>query len=127
VRSFAIAALLACSASGCVTPATDFPLRLTAIGAEPFWNLTIDGGRLGFREPDQASARTGSARRSLGDGGLQLAGTLAGETLRATIVAGRCSDGMSDRVYPYTASVRIGERLLSGCAWPTDNPPGDHP
>ena len=33
-----------------------------------------------------------------------------------TLIATECSDGMSDRIYPLTARVVIGEETLQGCA-----------
>ena len=33
-----------------------------------------------------------------------------------TLIATECSDGMSDRVYPLTARVEIGDDTLTGCA-----------
>jgi uncharacterized membrane protein len=28
-----------------------------------------------------------------------------------------CSDGMSDRIYPFTVTLKIGDDLRSGCGW----------
>jgi len=124
--SFAVA-LVALSLGGCATTGADFPARLTALGTEPFWSLAIDGERLVFTEPDPAAARTGAARRGDRAGVLELTGKLGAEPLRATIVAGPCNDGMSDRTYQFKSSVEIGQRRLSGCAYPTDEPPRDRP
>jgi uncharacterized membrane protein len=33
-----------------------------------------------------------------------------------TVHPERCSDGMSDRIYPFTARLRIGDHELRGCA-----------
>ena len=32
------------------------------------------------------------------------------------LIATECSDGMSDRTYPLTAKVEIGDETLTGCA-----------
>jgi uncharacterized membrane protein len=42
--------------------------------------------------------------------------TAAGTALSVTLVATECSDGMSDRTYPLTAMVKVGETSLNGCA-----------
>ena len=42
--------------------------------------------------------------------------TADGQTLVLTLIATECSDGMSDRVYPLTAKVELGEREMIGCA-----------
>ena len=36
--------------------------------------------------------------------------------LNVMLIATECSDGMSDRVYPLTARVEIGDDTLTGCA-----------
>ncbi|HUH10011.1 MAG TPA: hypothetical protein VLZ73_05630, partial [Brevundimonas sp.] len=42
--------------------------------------------------------------------------TEAKTPLVVTLMATDCSDGMSDRTYPLTAIVKLGDRLLTGCA-----------
>jgi uncharacterized membrane protein len=37
-------------------------------------------------------------------------------SIRVSIDPGDCSDGMSDRVYPYAVEVVLGEEVLKGCA-----------
>lgn len=118
MRKTAFAALAMVLAAGCVSTAAQFPARMSAIGTEPFWNLTIDGERVGFSEPDRPEPRIGKAVRAASSGmALSLAGTLDGEPIGIEIAAGPCSDGMSDRSYPYQVSVKLGVRLLSGCAF----------
>ncbi len=41
--------------------------------------------------------------------------TDSGQTLVLTLIATECSDGMSDRLYPLTARVELGEETLNGC------------
>ena len=42
--------------------------------------------------------------------------TADGQPISVTLIATECSDGMSDRTYPLTALVEVGERTLTGCA-----------
>ena len=42
--------------------------------------------------------------------------TEARTPLILTLMATDCSDGMSDRTYPLTAKVEIGDETLTGCA-----------
>jgi uncharacterized membrane protein len=88
-----------------------------AIGNEPFWALLIDSKGLHFTTPDDMKGihfppLTPTAR---GD-------TLnwAGETERAAVIVriwpGNCSDGMSDRIWPYAAWVHIDGMTYRGCA-----------
>ena len=43
-----------------------------------------------------------------------------------TVTPGACSDGMSDRTYPYTVTLKIGDDTREGCAW-TDAQPFEGP
>jgi uncharacterized membrane protein len=38
------------------------------------------------------------------------------------VTRGACSDGMSDREYPFTVTLQVGEEKRMGCAW-TDKMP----
>jgi uncharacterized membrane protein len=40
------------------------------------------------------------------------------DALRLTLRKAACSDGMSDRRYPFTAEVEAGGEMLKGCARP---------
>lgn len=40
------------------------------------------------------------------------------KALNVVLIATECSDGMSDRTYPLTAKVEIGDDELTGCAAP---------
>ena len=91
------------------------PLR--ALGTEPFWAVTIDGNGLVYSGVDRPEERAPNA-------GPQMAGTTAtwsgqtdqGRGIRVTLIETQCSDGMSDRTYPLTAVVKVGEETLTGCA-----------
>lgn len=82
-----------------------------AIGTEPFWSLTIgrDVMRLEELERPPVAVRTPGARPSF-NGRRYVTRRMAVDVTRA-----RCSDGMSDRVYPDTVTVTIGRRILRGC------------
>jgi uncharacterized membrane protein len=95
------------------------PLR--ALGTEPFWAVNIDDAGLvysGVDRPEQTAPNEGP----------QIAGTTAmwsgrtnqGQALSVTLIETACSDGMSDRTYPLTARVEIGEEVLNGCAASVD-------
>ena len=42
------------------------------------------------------------------------------------VTPGECSDGMSDRTYPFTVTLLLGEEQRTGCAW-TDLQPYSGP
>ena len=113
-------ALLSLALAGCATapvePAGLFPAELRGLGTEPFWSVTIDGEQLTYDDPEHA-ARTVRVIRHEESAILVLTGKLASEPVSARVVARPCSDGMSDRAYPYSLIVTIGGRTLRGCAF----------
>ena len=86
-------------------------------GTEPFWGGSVSGERLTYSTPEDIEGSTISVRRFTGQGGLGYSGTLGGRDFDMTVTPGACSDGMSDRTYPYTVTLRIGEETRFGCAW----------
>lgn len=95
--------------------AEDAVLRLA--GTEPFWNATIDRQTMVWQTPENADGETVSVTRFAGRGGLSFSGELGGAALDIAVTPGECSDGMSDRTYPFTATVTIGREQRNGCAW----------
>ena len=88
-----------------------------AIGTEPFWGLDIDSTGLRFRTPEDTMGIRWPPLTPMVRGDTV---RWVGETERAAVDAriwgARCSDGMSDRVWPYTAVVRIDSTTYRGCA-----------
>ena len=95
----------------------DLTQPLRAVGTEPFWGLEVTPQALSWSGVDQAV-------QTAANPGPEMQGTTAtwrtetaGDTLLVlTLIATECSDGMSDRVYPLTARVEIGDDTLTGCA-----------
>ena len=87
--------------------------HIQANGTEPFWAIEVLPGQLRFSSPDQPSGVTFAA--TSGDG-LHFAGRMNGTPVTLVLAPGLCSDGMSDRRYPYSASATIGAQSLHGCA-----------
>ena len=86
-----------------------------AFGTEPFWNVRVEGRALTYTTPeDQAGQGLRGERRAI-DGGVELAGNHDGRDFVLTVVAGDCSDGMSDNRYALVATFRYGEVEYSGC------------
>jgi uncharacterized membrane protein len=92
------------------------PARLRATGTEPFWGVDIDGTALTYSTPDFPAGTKITVTRRAGPDFVEFAGTLDGKPLTLRIVAGPCSDGMSDRVYPYAVTREIGPDIERGCA-----------
>ena len=49
-------------------------------------------------------------------------GTLDGKPLAATLTPGECSDGMSDRRFPFVATIALEGTTLQGCGYTTAQP-----
>ena len=130
--TIACAALAACQPGGAEgqSPGTA-PQGFTGIsegeviyfgGTEPFWGGTIAGDILTYTTPENIDGDRIAIDRFTGQGGLGFSGTLDGQQFDLTITPGACSDGMSDRTYPYIAVVQIGDNQNAGCAH-TDQQP----
>lgn len=82
-----------------------------ALGTEPFWSLSIDKRTMRFEAPGRPTVTVPTPRPING---------FAGEIYRTrrvdvNIVHKGCSDGMSDRSFPDTVTVRVDGRSFSGC------------
>lgn len=99
--------------------AADEVISLT--GTEPFWGGTIAGGTLTWTTPEDIEGQQTSVARFAGRGGISFSGELGGEAIDLMVTpappAQLCSDGMSDRSYPFVVTVTLGEQQLQGCGW----------
>jgi len=95
-------------------------VRLT--GTEPFWGGEVTGSTLTYSTPENIEGTAIPVSRFAGRGGVSFSGELQGESLDLSVSEGDCSDGMSDRTYPFRATLRIGEDIRSGCAWTGSEP-----
>jgi uncharacterized membrane protein len=100
-------------------------LRFT--GTEPFWGGEIMGGTMIYKTPERPDGESVTVSRFNGRGGFSYSGTLAGTTFTLAITPGQCSDGMSDRTYPFVATLQQGEALRTGCAWSDKHPVSGDP
>lgn len=91
-------------------------------GTEPFWGGQIVGTELTYTTPENIDGTKISVERFTGQGGISFAGQLGGARFDLVVTPGACSDGMSDRTYPYTATLQIGDETREGCAH-TDKQP----
>lgn len=97
-----------------------------AVGNEPFWNASVQKDQdryvITYATPDTIDGESFAASRFAGNNGLSFSGELDGSTFDLALTPGRCSDTMSDRIYPYTATVALGDQTLFGCAYTSDQP-----
>ncbi|GAA4043149.1 COG3650 family protein [Parerythrobacter jejuensis] len=95
-------------------------------GTEPFWGGEVTGDTLIYTTPENIDGDTIAVERFIGQGGISFAGTYGEARFDLAITPGECSDGMSDRTYPYTATLQVGEETREGCAH-TDRQPFSGP
>lgn len=98
-----------------------FPMTFRALGTEPFWALHVSDGRMRYTTPDDQEGKSVPyTRDTTANREIVLRAELDGKPL---VLAGRiaeCSDGMSDRVYPFAVELRIGDELRNGCGRPIE-------
>ena len=92
------------------------------LGTEPFWGGSVAGDQMTYETPEKPAGERLTVTRFAGRGGLSYSGTLAGANLTMTITPGSCSDGMSDRRFPFTVMLQIGDQLRNGCAYSDAHP-----
>jgi uncharacterized membrane protein len=100
------------AAAGCMTAPPPPPPPYHALGTEPFWNLLIDEHNLTFTQPD-ASPLTQPTPAVING----FAGPIyQTPRINVNIVKNvRCSNGMSDRIYPDKVQVTVDGRRFEGC------------
>ncbi len=129
LAALSLLALVACSPAGEPLPppedaepapvlaGVDLARPVRALGTEPFWSLELTGTEMVYTTPEPPEQRAPQPQPVVqGTTVTYEAETADGTTLRVTLVATECSDGMSDRTYPLTAMVKVGDRDLTGCA-----------
>lgn len=95
---------------------------VTLTGTEPFWTLAIAAGEGVWTTPDNQPGTRFAVKRFAGNNGLGFSGELDGKPLTATLTPGECSDGMSDRSFPYVATIALGGETFEGCGYTTSQP-----
>jgi uncharacterized membrane protein len=96
------------------TPASppQFSGDLNALGTEPFWAVEIRQTTLKLSRPDAADVVVPNPGPKVeGEKGVWSAPGLV-----LTLTPGQCSDGMSDRTYPWYAEVTTVDATQKGCA-----------
>ncbi len=86
-------------------------------GNEPFWAIEMTGSEMVYSGVDRPEQRAPQGQPTMqGTMAVWETTTGAGNPLKVTLTATECSDGMSDRIWPLTALVEIGDERLMGCA-----------
>jgi len=127
--ALAVLALAACSPADDPSPPSapsepaavlggvDLGRPVRALGTEPFWSVELTGTEMVYTSPDPPEQRARQPEPVVqGTTATYEGETAAGSAMRVTLIATECSDGMSDRIYPLTAIVKLGDLDLTGCA-----------
>lgn len=88
------------------------PAAYLALGTEPFWSLEITPGRINFMPgPDRPPmiVKAGPGKPSFNGMRYVSAG------IAVDVTYAECSDGMSDRRYADTVTVKAGKESFKGC------------
>jgi uncharacterized membrane protein len=109
-RTALVALALPLVAACAPLPATP-PAPYHGAGTEPFWSVTIDERNVTFTLAGEQPVVQPKPKPIIG---------IAGEIYRTpridvNIVHARCSDGMSDRVYPDKLQVTVDGKRFNGC------------
>ena len=90
----------------------DLSQPVTLTGTETFWSVKVTDAGITLSRPDAAD--TGYMPADFVVNGNRA--TLESGDMTVTLVVAACSDGMSERSYPLTAEVHLGDQTLNGCA-----------
>lgn len=95
---------------------------VTLSGTEPFWTVRIKQGEAVWMTPGNPGGTRFAVTRFAGNNGLGFTGALNGDAFTATLTPGECSDGMSNRTFPFVATLAVGGETLLGCGYTTGQP-----
>lgn len=93
------------------------PPAFRALGTEPFWTIEARGTRLTYATPDRPARPVRGVVRSQRADGTLFEGELDGRLFLLTLRPADCSDGMSDRRYPYAVTLTVDGGERRGCAY----------
>lgn len=91
-------------------------------GTEPFWGGEVAGKTLIYKTPENQAGEVVQVERFAGRGGLSFSGELQAGRFTMMVTPLSCSDGMSDRTYPFTVTLEIGKETRNGCGWTQRQP-----
>ena len=97
------------------------PYDFWCIGTEPFWGLVISGseGKIALKLIAEGQGKVFPWVQPKQEGEFILYESTdpeTGEKIQVLLRKEPCSDGMSERMYPYSAKLKYGGQMLQGCA-----------
>ncbi len=91
----------------------DSPANYRIIGTEPFWSCDIIGDTLHYSNAEGVSISQYAIRKIDSDTNFVFQSHNINIDMRTEI----CSDGMSDRMYAYSAILALDTLVYKGCAY----------
>jgi len=89
-----------------------------ARGNEPFWAVDVSPSGVKLERPDQPGlVAEYQPLEKMDGGGRRFAATTDQGPLELVLTPGKCSDGMSDTVYGWNATLTLGGTEMKGCAF----------
>ena len=87
-------------------------------GSEPFWGGALTGTTIRYMTPEDQFGDVVETSLALAPDRETYAGSWRGRPFVLTLTRGPCTDGMSDRVYAFAASLQVAGGTRRGCADP---------
>jgi uncharacterized membrane protein len=87
-------------------------------GTEPFWGGSLTGTTVRYMVPEDQFGDVVETRAAFSPDRETYSGAYRGHPFLLTLTRGPCSDGMSDRVYAFSAELRVRGEVRRGCADP---------
>jgi uncharacterized membrane protein len=75
-----------------------------------------------YTTPENPGGTTISVSRTAGNNGLGFNGEMGGRRFDMAVSLADCSDGMSERTYPFTVTLSFGAEQRGGCGWTAARP-----
>lgn len=97
-------------------PAAKTTDSFSAKWTEPFWAVEIEKNNAVLSRPGTGNTVTTNFSVSQEDKWAIISIRWVKWDFFLTLVKGKCSDGMSDNGYAYTATLNVGAEVLRGCA-----------
>lgn len=111
--------LMGCQPAVQTIGGVDLAKPMRVLGTEPFWGIEISADGLVFTGVDRPEFHAPNpGARIEGEMAVIAARDPNGLALTIRLKPAKCSDGMSDWVYPLEAEVTLGPETLKGCAAP---------
>ncbi|WP_157062446.1 hypothetical protein [Pseudoxanthomonas dokdonensis] len=109
------------------TAGADLPANFVLSTNEPFWQGSVEGGRVLLRGLDGERSLSVDENQLLPDGRLVNAHDASGRVM-LRITPRPCQDSMSGADFPYTGKLAFDDgQAIAGCARPAGTAPADAP